>query len=253
MIHYHGLPITGASDPILAMAGKHCMVSFANSQQIAEAAEICQSFTLDNGAFTEWKKGKALDVVKFAEWVSVWSLHPGCDWFCLPDVIDGGHEANAAIRARFFNSVNSRVWDRGIPIWHMDEPIEVLRDFMQWQCPAVAIGSAGDYAQIGAAKWWSRMAEAMAAVCDEQGRPFRRLHGLRMLDPTVFSHLPLSSADSTNVARNCGIDKSWNGPYAPKSRRMRALVMMDRIEAHASATRWNFQTAGIQKNLELFG
>ena len=96
------------------------------------------------------------------------------------------------------------------------------------------------------------MAEAMGVLCDEQGRPKVQIHGLRMLDNTVFSHFPFSSADSTNVARNCGIDKAWNGPYAPKSADTRALVMMERIEAHASAKVWSGSN-GMTQNNDLFG
>jgi len=73
------------------------------------------------------------------------------------------------------------------------------------------------------------------------------------LDPVIFSHLPLASADSCNVARNVGIDQAWNGPYSPRSRAMRALIMMDRIEAHASARCWSKSSGGVQHNLALIG
>lgn len=83
------------------------------------------------------------------------------------------------------------------------------------------------------------MAEAMGAACDDDGRPRAKLHGLRMLDPRVFSCFPFSSADSTNVARNIGIDQAWaSNAYAPASQYTRALVLMERIERHASASRW---------------
>jgi len=52
-----------------------------------------------------------------------------------------------------------------------------------------------------------------------------------MLNPTIFSVLPLASADSTNVARNIKIDKAWKGTYQPKSRETRAAVLVERIEA----------------------
>jgi len=42
----------------------------------------------------------------------------------------------------------------------------------------------------------------MEVCCDADGMPKTKLHGLRMLDPVIFSHMPLSSADSCNVARN---------------------------------------------------
>jgi hypothetical protein len=74
----------------------------------------------------------------------------------------------------------------------------------------------------------------MDAICDEEGRPTCKLHGLRMLDPTIFSQLPFASADSTNVAQNIGIDQKWRHAYAPVTKAARALVMADRIEHHAS-------------------
>jgi hypothetical protein len=97
------------------------------------------------------------------------------------------------------------------------------------------------------------MAEIMEVVCDIEGFPRVKLHGLRMLDPVLFSHVPLSSADSCNVARNIGIDHAWTGPYVPRSKWARALVMMDRIESHASARRWCGRGAGVQQNMELIG
>ena len=252
MIHYHGLPMTGFDSPIFSMQGKHCMISFAHPDQVAIAAEICQSFTLDNGAFSAWKAGKKFDIEKLAEWVSAWCMHPGCDWYCLPDVIGGDENDNAKIRAEWFNLVDTSVWNRGVPIWHMHEDIGVLFDFISWNAPCIAVGSSGEYATIGNTKWWGRIAEAMEILCDEHGVPKTKLHGLRQLDPTIFSHIPYSSADSTNVARNIGLDVRWNN-YAPKSRRIRAQIMAERIESHASASRWNFESVGVQKNMELFG
>ncbi len=96
------------------------------------------------------------------------------------------------------------------------------------------------------------MDDAMKVACDAEGRPLCKLHGLRMLDPTIFSHLPLAAADSCNVARNIGIDKKWTGPYAPVTPSQRALVLAWRIEEHASAVRWS-RRHGVQQNLELIG
>ena len=56
-------------------------------------AEICQSFILDNGAFSFWKRGdKRTDIrqwLDYARFVMNWATHPGCDFFLIPDVIDG--------------------------------------------------------------------------------------------------------------------------------------------------------------------
>lgn len=49
-------------------------------------------------------------------------------------------------------------------------------------------------------------------------------------------------ADSTNVARNIGIDKAWQkSAYAPASKETRAAVLVERIESmnSASALLWD--------------
>ena len=62
-----------------------------------------------------------------------------------------------------------------------------------------------------------------------------------MLNKDIFTHVPLSSADSTNVARNIGIDKSWVGsPYAPASKETRTQVLVERIESFNSASSLNY-------------
>ncbi len=251
MIHYHGCPLSGGTFTQRAYAARHAMISFANQAHAELIIEHCQSFTIDNGAFTYWKQGNSFNLDGFGEFMERWYRHPSHDWYCIPDVIGGDHHDNAKIRAAWFNTVSNDIWKKGRPVWHLHEPLDVLKEMVvAWS--GVCLGSSGEYSEIGTQKWWSRMAQAMDVICDEQGRPKVQIHGLRMLDNTVFSHLPLSSADSTNVARNCGIDKAWNGPYAPKSNDTRALVMMERIEAHASAKVW-VGINGCTQNHDLFG
>lgn len=247
MIHYHGLPMTPTTDMLRAMRARHAMVSFANPQQIEEAVEVCQSVALDNGAFSAWRAGRPHDFDGYVEWAETWLKHPAVDWCVIPDVIDGTEAENDRLLAAWHlpGSVS-------VPVFHLHESLKRLEMLVDGY-PRVALGSSGQYATPGAPEWWQRMAEMMQVACDKDGMPFCRLHGLRMLDPVLFSHLPLSSADSCNVARNIGIDAAWNGPYAPRSRHARAIILMDRIEAHASARRWCASSSGVQQNMELIG
>lgn len=225
MIHYHGLPITPTLAFLRAMAGKHAMVSFEHQQQAVEAAEVCQSVALDNGAFSAWRQGTPYNFDGYYEWCGHWLKHPAVDWAIIPDVIDGDEEANERLLAQWPHG------KLGVPVWHLHECLERL----QWLCarwPRVALGSSGKYADPGAPNWWARMAQAMRIACDADGMPRCKLHGLRMLDPVLYSHIPFSSADSKTT---------------------RAIVMIDRIEAHASARRWHAGSAGVQQNMELLG
>lgn len=247
MIHYHGMPITPASVAASVLKRKHAMLSYANPEQIELAAEVCQSIALDNGAFSAWTHGVEFDREGYLAWAKKWLKHPAVDWCLIPDVIDGNESQNAAW---------ARDWplDKGlsVPVWHLHESL----DYLQWltsNWPRVALGSSGQYRDPGTINWWHRVHEAMSVICDEDGMPPCKLHGLRMLDPVIFSHLPLSSADSTNVARNIGIDSRWTGAYSPKNKEVRAQILIDRIEQHASSHRWNGHSAGVQQNLYLLG
>jgi len=239
--------MTPTPDMIRAFSGRHAFVSFENPEQMEIAAEICQSVALDNGAFSAWRGGREHNFDGYQAWAADWLKHPAVDWCVIPDVIDGNEIANDALL---------NAWqlpkELSVPVFHLHESLDRLERLVA-SYPRISLGSSGDYSEPGAAKWWGRMSEVMGVVCDGGGLPRVKLHGLRMLDPVIFSHLPLSSADSCNVARNVGIDLAWNGPYAPKSRASRALILMGRIEAHASASKWNSKTRGVQHNLELIG
>ena len=234
MIHYHGTPITPEVVAAQILLRRHAMVSFAHPQQIELVADVCQSFALDNGAFSTWRSGRAItDWTSFYEWVELWRHHPGFDWFLIPDVIDGSEEENDAL------VFDAALPAHGVPVWHLHESLDRVERLIAYGFQRIAIGSSGAFAQIGTSSWWRRMAEAMSVFCDAQGRPRTRLHGLRMLDPYIFALFPFSSADSTNIARNVGLDSRWTGSYAPATRGGRGVVLADRIETASSSSRWN--------------
>jgi len=244
VICYHGTPMSGAAfKAAKILAGRDAMVSFYAPEQLEIAAEVCRSVVLDNGAFSAWRAGDPVtDWADYYDWVEHWKSHPSVVWACIPDVIDGTEDQNDALLAEW------PFRDFGVPVWHLHESLHRLRRLCATY-PLVALGSSGKYSEPDSPGWWNRMSEAMDAICVD-GRPTTKLHGLRMLDPTILAHLPLASADSTNVARNIGLDTKWSHPYAPKSVEVRATVIMDRIESHAKASRW-CGSAGIQRAFEL--
>lgn len=254
MIRYHGTPFSGETTAKLALRGRHAMVSFAEPKDIELVAELCQSFALDNGAFTAWKQGAHYDPDAFIEWALHWLKHPGCDFAIIPDVIDGTEEQNDRLIETIKHTAPQGTWIRSkwCPVWHLHEGLARLKWLVEnW--PRVALGSSGQYAEVSSPAWWQRMAQALDVATDADGTPLCKLHGLRMLDSVVFAHIPFASADSTNVARNIGVDDKWSGPYVPTTAHVRALVMIDRIESHASARRWNRETAGVGWNKDLLG
>ena len=235
MIHYIGLPVTPATAAVEAVSGGHAFVSFLHQQQLGLALEICQSVAVDNGAFSAWASGKPiLDWKPFYSWIESLKNHPIFDFAVIPDVIDGDESANDAL-------LNEWPFKKhvGAPVWHMHESFDrLVRLCRQW--PRVCIGSSGQYATVGTAEWWFRMSQAMDRIVDSNGYPIAKIHGLRMLNPKVFTKLPLASADSTNIARNIGIDKRWEKiAYGPPTKEARARLMRWRVECFPGAQRWD--------------
>lgn len=230
MLHYHGTPIGGSRQDVARfLMGRHALVPFPRQDDVGIVAEACQSFVFDNGAFSVWKRGEVLDVEGYARWCEEWHRHPGFEWALIPDVIDGDEADNDALLCDWPAHLP------GVPVWHLHEGIGRLERLCR-AYRTVALGSSGEWSSPGTAAWWGRMSEAMNAVCPD-GRPLAKLHGLRMLDPAIFSKLPLASADSTNAAVNSGsLDRF--GMYLPPSAAQRAAVIAERIEAHNSAPAW---------------
>lgn len=247
MIRYHGGPITPEPAALAAWKGAHAMISFANPDQVALAFGCAESVALDNGAWPIFAAGKGrINIRAYTEWVLEWYRHPAFDWCLIPDVIDGTEAENDAL---------IQTWPLprsiSVPVWHMHESVFKIKK-LSIEYPRVAIGSSGEFINIGTQVWWGRIAEAMEQICDEHGRPRTKLHGLRQMDPAVFSVVPYASVDSTNVTRNIGIDSAWTGSYVPKRKETRAMLLRDNIAQHASSAKWP-GIGGIQRNLEIYG
>ena len=233
MIKYHGTPFGGsASEAAEALIGKHAFVSFAHPNQLDICIEVCQSIALDNGSFSAWKSGKAIQWDDYFRWAQKLMRHPRVDWSIIPDVIDGDEEANLKLISRWSEWFHQDAMSFGVPVWHMHESDTKLK-YLSHAYKRIAIGSSGEFSCVGDYKWHQRMNWAMKLICID-GQPKCKIHMLRGLDPSVFTMYPFSSADSTNAGRNCNIDTPWSGTYPPPSPSWRARVIMAKIESQNS-------------------
>ena len=235
MRHYHGTPIgkNGKEDVATKfMTGRNILIPFPSQDDLEIAMEVAQSVIFDNGAFTIWKQGGQLDVDGYTTWCKKWHKHPRFEWALIPDVIDGTDEDNDAML---------RDWDSniaGVPVYHLHEKIDrLVRLAVDYNI--VALGSSGVWSNPGSPGWWTRIATIMDAICDEEGRPMCKLHGLRMLNPKLFG-IPLYSADSTNAGRNATNHARWrSGAYPPLKIWQKMTVIADRVEAQQSSATWD--------------
>ena len=231
MIHYHGTPIGGSRQDVARfLVGRHALIPFGRQDDMGAVLDCCQSFCLDNGAFSHWKAGKGeIDFYAYWKWVHSLYQHPGFDWALIPDIIDGTESDNVDW-VMLWVRIGGKA--KGVPVWHLHESLEWL-EWLVKSFDTIALGSSGEYKNPGTSKWWHRISESMRVICDEEGRPKCKLHGLRMLDPEIFTRMPLSSADSTNAAVNSG-SLSRFGSYVPPTASQRAAVIAERIESHNS-------------------
>jgi len=231
MIHYHGTPCGATREDVARfLKGRHALISFYRPEDIGTAAEVCQSFCIDNGAFSSWKSSNPVeDWQLYYDFVNDWHRHPAFDWAIIPDVIDGDEESNDALLDEWPGHIE------GVPVWHMHESMDRLDRLCGW--PRLALGSSGDFATVGTDHWWRQIAQAMEVICVE-GKPRTKLHGLRMLDPAVFGRMPLASADSTNAVRNSSSYARF-GIYQPPNASTRMAIIAERIESHQSAPVWS--------------
>lgn len=232
LIHYHGTPFGGNyRERVTFLTARHALIPFGEHDDIELAGEVCQSFCIDNGAFSAWKKRAKTDWPGYAVFCDKWSRHPGFDFCIIPDVIDGDETENNQLMDWFCINTPRRMPKS--PVWHMHESVDRLKMLCD-RFDRVCLGSSGEISRPGTKAWWDKMQEAMSSICDEHGRPPCKLHGLRMLDPEIFSKLPLASADSTNCCRNsCSLKRF--GMYIPQSRGTRGAVIAERIESHNSS------------------
>lgn len=165
-IIYHGTPITPACVFDLLGARAFC-VSYARPDSLPHVLGVAPWVMLDNGAFSAFTRGRAVDWRGFYAWLEPLLFHPG-RWAVIPDVIDAGSQLQDALVSEWPHGA------RGAPVWHTDEPLSrLLRLCERW--PRVCIGSAGEHWQIGRAPWLRRMDEVARAM----GNRWPVLHMLR--------------------------------------------------------------------------
>ena len=217
-MHYHGTPITPGS-VLETLAGRNFCVSYAAPHQVEKCHQIGQSVMLDNGAFTFWKQGGTPDWDSWRAWAEPWLAYK-TTWCVLPDVVDGGADANDRLLQK---------WGRfhwamqGAPVWHLDEPLSRLRRLAHgWE--RICFGSSGQYAEVGSEAWHRRVTDAFNHIVNGDGSIDCWVHMLRGMS-LAGDIYPFASVDSTDIARNHHVKRN-------------ARAMADRWDAMQCPARW---------------
>lgn len=238
MLKFHGTPIGGSKkDAIMFLSGRNALFSYFNKGHIEEVIECCDLFVVDNGAFSHWRTtGGTLDIDGYAKFVETYQKLPNHLFHIIPDVIDGTEEQNDKMLEQW-ESMNISTAGSSSPVFHLGESLDRF-DRLSKKYSTVCLGSTSKWPRNGSKGWWELMSEFMTAICDSNGRPKCKLHGLRMLDPRIFTKLPLFSADSTNAAVN-GHRCMKEGALKDLERWQGNIRIAQRIEHWQSAKCWS--------------
>jgi hypothetical protein len=241
MIHYHVTPIGGTTVAFSRiMHSKFALVSFARPDQLNLVLEYCSGFILDNGAFSAWKRGEQIDWNDYARWVKELSSHPGYQFSILPDVINGTEEENDELLQQYKLPC-------GVPVFHQGESLARLNRLAQ-SYSTVAISSVEK--SIPSISFNSWINGVFQSLTDELGVPRVKVHGLRMLNPEIFTRFPFASADSSYLGQTCADEGKFTGSLRPISTEVRGAVLLDRVESYQSPGRY---IPPKEEQLDLFG
>ncbi len=220
MIKYYGTPLTPASSFVEILSGRNCLIPYPRPQDLYKGIVLCDKVIIDNGAFTIWNKGGTPNWGEYYKWLM--HIHDNIEFFFIPDVIDGTEEENDNLIVDYFK----RNITKGVPIWHVNESLKRLKRLMLL-FDYIAIGSAGNFSQLGTDHWHKKMDKAMNVLCKKDGTPKVKIHMLRCLNPKLFTLYPFYSGDSTGLAQNFKRD-GWE-------------KIISRIEPYNRPTKYNFK------------
>ena len=95
--------------------------------------------------------------------------------------------------------------------------------------PRIAIGSTQGF-ELKTMRFFNEMRKIFEVICDRDGVPQAKVHGLRMLDPEIVEKFPFSSCDSATASIKSMFDKEWKHRFWPQSKAGRAALVADYLE-----------------------
>lgn len=168
------------------MQGKRVLHSYATCRYL-DVPEGTKGYCLDSGAFTAWKKGKAIDMERLLRW---YELNDTADFKFMLDVIGGDESA----QRRNLN-VMEREGQDVVPVFH-GPGLESWKWFDELceRYPLIALGAVTPKNTSEATKDW--LDQVFSRICDRStGEPKVRVHGLRMT--SQMQDYPFSSVDGS--------------------------------------------------------
>ena len=207
---YHGTPIT-PNRVLQHLGARDYCVSYYRPDQVEWVNANARSWFADNGIFSAWQKGVEFSDAywqAYYDFCRRWCLDGRCSWAVIPDPIGTGTQE----LDYFIREWPSDLRDHGVPVYHLDEPIHRAVALLE-RFGRLCVGATGEYRVILSPAFCERMDELFNTIHTGFGfiPPIHFFRGLQLLKPE--HDWPITSADSTDVARNHNLLKRLNDNY----------------------------------------
>jgi hypothetical protein len=207
---YHGTPITPYS-VLHALGCRDYFVSYFRPDQVEWIDANARSWVADNGIFSAWMKGIEFSDAYwqgYYDFCRRWCLGGNCAWAVIPDPIGTGTQE----LDYFIREWPADLKDYGVPVYHLDEPIDRAIALLE-RFGRLCVGATGEYRAILSLPFCERMDDLFNAIHAAFGRipPIHFFRGLQLLKPGC--DWPITSADSTDIARNHNRRKALGPQY----------------------------------------
>lgn len=207
---YHGTPIT-PNRVLQHLGARDYCVSYYRPDQVEWVNANARSWFADNGIFSAWQKGVEFNDAywqAYYDFCRRWCMDGRCSWAVIPDPIGTGTQE----LDYFIREWPSDLRDHGVPVYHLDEPIHRAVALLE-RFGRLCVGATGEYRVILSPAFCERMDELFNAIHAGFGfiPPIHFFRGLQLLKPEY--DWPITSADSTDVARNHNLLKRFNENY----------------------------------------
>lgn len=172
-----------------------------NQKTQSDVPDIKCDMVIDSGAFSAWTQKKTVDLDAYCEYVH--ALKDKCDHYVNLDVIPGEfgriptpEEAAKAAQDGWDNMVYMQ--QQGLdpmPVFHQGDDFKWLARMIEEGYDYIGISPANDRTTNQRIEW---LDDVFSVICNEDGLPMVRTHGLAATSPKILRRYPWYSCDSTS-------------------------------------------------------
>lgn len=166
-------------------------------------------YILDSGAYSSYKIGAEIDIDEYCKFIT--EHEDIVDWYIVLDVI--GSDVKSYENLKYMESKGLHP----IPVFHQGDDFKYLEEFTNGDYEFICLSPLNYSAKGGNMVTWLDKCYG-EYICDKEGNPKLKVHGLGLTTPIMMARYPWYSVDSTSWKLSAGfgsifIPRKKNGKY----------------------------------------